>query len=168
VAGNDDARNCGRGSLAGFLANAGTTYRMAVDGNGGAQGSFNLKVKQSRPGRYRGKTEFLDARRVSLRIPSDGRTIRRFTFSSELSCSFLTILFRRIILGKAMKIRPGGKFSSRSFVRFAGGVLLIIRVRGELLPPDRAKGHLKVTLRIPGLGRCKSFPANLSWRVRRR
>lgn len=173
VTANDN--RCGRQSRISFFAKRGTTYWLAVDGLDGATGRVRIRVEQVKTGRYRGRTEFGDGKRISFKMTRNGRRIRRFTLSQNLDC-----FRRRALVGefrlkrvwlepiRVQKKSTGGAFSKRVRVRLPGGGHLTINVSGALTPPDRARGRLKAKVALPRGITCRNFLFGaVSWKASR-
>ena len=183
VARNDDA--CGSGgdrSRVRFKAVAGTAYRIAVDGF--AEGSFTIAVKLvpppppppvSQPGRYAGRTEIPDSKRVAFGLSRTRRQIRNFRISSfKLDCTiggFPSGQFSsRKFTIRSIRVRPSGRFSrtARLRIRFPSGLraAVTVKVRGRLRPPMRISGTLRETARVSDGARCRNFFNPLEWSAR--
>ena len=167
---------CGRQSRISFFARRGTVYWIAIDGRDGDTGRLRIEVAQVKPGRFRGRTEFSDGKRIHFKLTRNGKRIQRFTLSQDLDC-----FRRRALVGefrlvrvwiepmRVRKTRRGGAFSKRVVVRFPDGARLTIRVRGTLTPTDRARGSLKARVRAPGGVTCRNFLFGaVTWKARQR
>lgn len=167
-----DDNECGKQSLASFFAGEGTTYRIQIDGAGDKNptGKVRLRVRQSKTGKYSGRTEFLDRKPINFKLSVDGRSVKRLTVSTSLDCrsgGFPTgelrlekLVFKPIPVGKG---RDGGAFSRTAKIRFVGGGNLTVFVEGTFLAPEGAKGKLRSKATIPGIGTCTHFMGTLRW-----
>jgi hypothetical protein len=179
VARNDDA--CGSGgdrSRVRFQAVAGTTYSIAVDGID--EGFFTVAVKpvppppQSQPGRYAGRTEFPDSKRIRFGLSPDRRRISGFRVSFKLDCymhGFPSGEFRsKNFTIRSIRVRPDGTFSrtARTRVRFPNGIraVIVVKVSGRLRPPLRITGTLRETASVSDGARCRNFFNPLHWSAR--
>lgn len=168
VATNDDA--CGKQSAVGFFAVAGVTYLIQVDG--ADTGRVRLDLAQSMPGLYAGRTGFPDREPIRFKLAAGGTQVKRLKVAATLDCfsgGFLIgeLRIKRFIF-RPIPLRLSGEdalFRARAVVRFQGGGRLIVKVRGELLPSDRAKGTLDPRARFPGVT-CKPFFGVLRWTAR--
>jgi hypothetical protein len=180
VARNDDAcGSAGEGSRVRFKAVAGTTYSIAVDGF--EEGSFTVVVKlvppppQSRPGRYAGRTESPDSKRIRFGLSRNRRRISNFRILSfRLDCfmgGFRSGVFRsRSFTIRSIRVRPNGRFSRtvRVRIRFPSGLraVVTVKVRGRLRPPLRIGGTLRETARVSDGARCRNLSNPLDWSAR--
>ena len=182
VARNDDACGSGgEGSRVTFQAVAGATFSIAVDGFD--QGFFTVVVKpvpppppppQSSPGRYAGRTEFPDSKRVRFGLSRNRGRISNFRVSFRLDCfmgGFPSGEFRtRNFTIRSIRVRPNGTFSRTASlrIRFPNGLraVVTVRVTGRLRPPLRISGTLRETARVSDGARCRNFFNPLAWSAR--
>lgn len=173
VARNDDSTSCGTSrSEVAFFAKRGTVYRIAVDGAAGKTGRVVLAVLLPRTGRYSGRTEEPDRMPVSFTLASDGRTVQRFTFSSDLDCTrggtpIGEVRLRNAVLGDPIAVRKTGTFATTVRASGRDGSRLTVTASGTLQARGKAKGRLSVVLTIPRVGTCKDFFGTRPWTARR-
>jgi hypothetical protein len=179
VARNDDACGSGgEGSRVTFQAVAGATFNIAVDGF--EEGFFTVVVKQvpppprSRPGRYAGRTEFPDSKRVQFGLSRNRGRISNFRVSFRLDCfmgGFPSGEFRfRNFTIRSIRVLANGRFSrtASTRIRFPNGVraVVTVRVTGKLRPQLRISGTLRETARVSDGARCRNFFNPLEWSAR--
>jgi hypothetical protein len=179
VARNDDACGSGgEGSRVTFQAVAGATFNIAVDGLD--EGFFTVVVKlvppppQSRPGRYAGRTEFPDSKRVRFGLSRNRSRISNFRVSFRLDCfmgGFPSGEFKSANFTiRSIRVRSNGRFSRTANVRirFPNGLraVITVRVTGRLRPPLRISGTLRETARVSDGARCRNFFNPLDWSAR--
>jgi hypothetical protein len=179
VARNDDACGSGgEGSRVTLQAVAGATFSIAVDGF--EEGFFTVVVKpvppppQSRPGRYAGRTEFPDSKRVRFGLSRDRGRISNFRVSFRLDCfmgGFPSGEFKSTNFTiRSIRVRPNGRFSRTASlrIRFPNGLraVVTVRVTGRLRPPLRISGTLRETARVSDGASCRNFFNPLQWSAR--
>jgi pre-peptidase len=182
VASNDDACGDEEQSRVTFTAVAGRVYHIAVDGLAGDAGDIVLVLRKvppppkPRPGRYSGRTEFPDSRRISLVLSRTRRRVRQLKVRFTLDCQrrgFPIAELHNRSTFRPIRVRRDRRgvwrFRRRGTIRFRGGGRLTIGVRGRFRPPNRVTGILTARASFPGGIRCRYFPLRtVRWSARHR
>lgn len=123
------------------------------------------------PGRYSGGG--FPSTPVSFGVSANRAKVKRFTTRFKLDCKhnhrFVGELTVKRMVFKPIPIQEtarGGRFLRTGHVRFSGGGHLRVRVRGELIAPERAKGVIRPRARLPGDLVCKPFFGPINWTAR--
>lgn len=170
IAKNDDG--CGGQSRVIFYVPGGTTIQIQVGAETGSK-PVKLEIGLPRPGAYSGYTH-LDRNPISFKLASSGLGVADWEFSLELDCYqrgrwIGTFKLKDISIDKIKVARDedSAAFGVNLKIRFKDGGHMTIEMTGSFVPPDRARGRLKVRIELPNRITCKHWLNSLQWSARR-
>jgi hypothetical protein len=128
-------------------------------------------AQQIHPGHYSGGG--FPSTPVDFGVSANRRKVKHFHTRFKMDCKQdgqfvgeLTITRFVISSIPIQQTARGGTFIRTAHVHFSQGGRLRVRIRGDLIAPERAKGVIRPRARLPGGLVCKPFFGPINWTAR--